>query len=65
MQNVGANAGLVWQALNAAGKAVEVKQIKKVTKLTDKEAYAAFGWLLREGKISIEENEKEVFVALI
>ncbi|MCQ2360824.1 MAG: winged helix-turn-helix domain-containing protein [Paludibacteraceae bacterium] len=64
MQNVGANAGLVWQCLNAAGKAVEVKQIKKATKLTDKEAYAAFGWLLREGKISIEENEKEVFVAL-
>lgn len=64
MQNVGSNAGLVWQALNAAGAALEVKAIKKATKLTDKEVYAAFGWLLREGKISVEEKEKEVFVAL-
>ncbi len=65
MQNVGSNAGLVWQALNAANAALEVKVIKKLTKLTDKEVYAAFGWLLREGKISVEEKEKEVFVALI
>ncbi len=65
MQNVGSNAGLVWQALNAANAALEVKAIKKATKLTDKEVYAAFGWLLREGKISVEEKEKEVFVSLV
>ena len=66
MQNkVGTNAGLVWQALNGDGKAVEVKDLKKQTKLTDKEIYAAFGWLLREGKISVEEKGKEVFASLI
>ncbi len=65
MQNVGTNAGLVWQALSNAGQALEVKAIKKATKLNDKQIYAAFGWLLREGKISVEENEKEVFVSLI
>lgn len=65
MQNVGSNAGLVWQALSAAGKALEVKAIKKTTKLNDKQVYAAFGWLLREGKISVEENDKEVFISLL
>lgn len=65
MQNVGTNAGLVWQALSNAGQALEVKAIKKATKLTDKPLYAALGWLLREGKISVEETEKELFVALI
>jgi len=65
MQNVGTNAGLVWQALNGAKGALEVKNLKKVTKLTDKDLYASFGWLLREGKISIKEEEKEVFISLV
>ncbi|MBO4369931.1 MAG: winged helix-turn-helix domain-containing protein [Paludibacteraceae bacterium] len=63
-KKVGTNAGLVWQALNGAKKAVEVKDLKKVTKLTEKDLYAAFGWLLREGKISVKEEGKEVFVSL-
>ncbi|MBO8447556.1 MAG: winged helix-turn-helix domain-containing protein [Bacteroidetes bacterium] len=62
---VGANAGKVWQALSAANAAVEVKALKKATKMTDKEIYAAFGWLLREGKISLTEQDKDVFVALV
>lgn len=65
MQNVGSNAGLVWQALNGAQGALEVKNLKKVTKLTDKDLYAAFGWLLREGKLSIQEEGKETFVSLL
>jgi hypothetical protein len=65
MQNVGTNAGLVWQALSNAGQALDVKAIKKATKLKDKEAYAAFGWLLREGKISVEESGEEVLISLI
>ncbi len=62
---VGANAGKVWQALSNAGTAVEVKALKKATKLTDKEIYATFGWLLREGKINITEQDKEVYIALV
>ena len=62
---VGANAGKVWKALSAANEAVEVKALKKATKMTDKEIYAAFGWLLREGKISLTEQDKDVFVALV
>ena len=36
-----------------------LKQIKKATKLKDKELYAAIGWLAREGKLLIAENEDE------
>ena len=43
----------------------EAKEIKKATKLTDKDLYAAFGWLLREDKINMVEEGKEVFVNLI
>ena len=32
------------------------KQIKKITKLKDKELYAALGWLARENKIYFEES---------
>ncbi len=39
---IGNNAGLVWQALSAAD-AMGVKQLKKATKLKDKEVFAALG----------------------
>ncbi len=58
IDTIGYNAGLIWNALNAAD-ALGVKQLKKVTKLKDKEMYLALGWLAREGKILIAENEDE------
>lgn len=64
---IGLNAGKVWEALNAAD-AMGVKQLKKVTKLKDKELFAALGWLAREDKIEIavdDEDEKEYIVSLI
>ena len=59
-------AGLVWNALNEAD-VLDNKQIKKMTKLKDKELYAALGWLARENKITFEESgdNKEVLVALV
>ena len=59
---IGLNAGKVWEALNAAD-AMGVKQLKKVTKLKDKELFAALGWLAREGKVTFEVAD-EVTVAL-
>ena len=64
---IGMNAGLVWNALNDA-EAMGIKQIKKVTKLKEKEMYAALGWLAREGKINIDvdpEDEKELILSLV
>ena len=45
-----------------------VKQLKKVTKLKDKELFAALGWLAREDKIAIatdDKDEKEFIISLI
>lgn len=63
-EKIGENSGKVWTALNEAGKS-NIKDVKKLTKLTEKDLYAALGWLAREEKIAFEEDEKEVFVYLV
>ncbi len=65
-ETIGMNAGLVWNALNEAD-ALGLKQLKKITKLKDKETYAALGWLAREGKVNMVESEdgKELIVSLV
>ncbi len=67
IETIGTNAGLVWTALNAAD-AMGIKQLKKATKLKDKELFAAIGWLARENKITIQtdpHDEKELLVSLV
>lgn len=67
VETIGVNAGLVWQALNTA-ETLGLKQLKKVTKLKDKEVYAALGWLARESKVNIDtdpEDEKELLISLV
>ena len=66
VEKIGTWAGLVWNALNE-NKVLGNKEIKKVTKLKDKELYAAIGWLAREGKLNIVENaeEKELYLSLV
>lgn len=62
---IGTNAGLVWSTLNEGGK-MSVKAVKKVTKIkAEKDMYAAFGWLAKEGKLAFEEVEGELFVKLV
>lgn len=65
-EKIGTYAGLVWNALNEAD-VLGIKQLKKITKLKDKEVYAAIGWLARENKINVEEDEegKELLVSLV
>ncbi|MDD4631024.1 MAG: winged helix-turn-helix domain-containing protein [Proteiniphilum sp.] len=63
IEKIGFNAGKVWTVLDEAGRQ-NVKEVKKTTKLTDKDLYAAIGWLAREGKISLEEVEKELYISL-
>ena len=57
-------AGLVWNALNES-EGLTLKGLKKVTKLKDKQLYAALGWLSREDKVTIEEVEGDLLVNLI
>lgn len=66
VETIGTWAGLVWSALNET-EVLGNKEIKKVTKLKDKELYAAIGWLAREGKLNIAESEdgKELVLSLV
>lgn len=63
-EKAGETAGKIWNVLNGTNGQT-VKQIKKATKLIDKDLYLGLGWLLREDKISVEEVEGELFVKLI
>jgi len=63
IEKIGANAGKVWSVLDVNGRQ-NVKEIKKASKLTDRDLYAALGWLAREGKVVFETVEKELFISL-
>jgi len=63
-EEIGLNAGLVWNALNES-EGLTLKGLKKVTKLKDKQLYAALGWLSREDKVTIEEVEGDLLVNFI
>ncbi len=60
-EQTGEFAGRIWNALNET-EGLTLKEIKKATKLKDKELYLGLGWLLREDKIfSGMANEEEIF----
>ena len=66
-ETIGTWAGQVWNALNEAD-VLSLKQLKKITKLKDKEVHAAIGWLAREGKVEIQVNpddEKDFLFTLV
>ncbi len=63
-EKAGELAGKIWEALNAAGE-LSGKDLKKAIKTrSDKDLYLGLGWLLREGKLNVNEDEKEIFVSL-
>ena len=55
-ETVGCKAGDVYQALFAAEKALNVKQIAKAAKISEEETLLGMGWLFKEGKIKEEEG---------
>ena len=63
-EKAGEIAGKIWNALNGT-EGLTAKQIKKATKLVDKDLFLGLGWLLREDKISTQEIEGELFIQLI
>jgi hypothetical protein len=65
IEQIGKNAGLVWNVLHEGGKQ-SAKEIKKATKIkAEKDVYAAFGWLAKEGKLAFDEIDGELFVSLV
>jgi len=62
-EKIGNDAGNVWQVLDTYGTK-SVKELKKATKLNDKEIYAAIGWLAREEKLVFLQEETDLFISL-
>ena len=63
-EKAGVIAGTLSNALNET-EGMTAKQLKKATKLVDKDLFLGLGWLLREDKVSVEEVEGELFIKLI
>lgn len=57
INNIGNNAGVIWNVLNANGKMTETK-LKKETGLGSADFYTALGWLAREGKLNVVVEER-------
>ena len=63
-ETTGMNAGNVWNALSENGS-LNTKDLKKAAGLkNEKELLLALGWLLREDKISLTEEGKDLVVTL-
>lgn len=63
-EKAGDIAGLIWNALNGTD-GLTTKQLKKAAKLKcEKDLYLGLGWLLREDKLIIEEQEADLLVKL-
>ena len=54
---IGKNAGIIWNLLQGKEKE-EVAKLKKESKLTEAELWAAIGWLSRENKLTSSTEKK-------
>ncbi len=61
-EEIGNYAGLVWQALENGE--LELKDLRKATKLTAQNLNFALGWLAREDKVNFRVAEKDLFISL-
>jgi hypothetical protein len=59
-ENIGFKAGDVYQALAAADKALNVKEIAKAAKISEEETLLGLGWLFKEGKLQSADDNKVV-----
>jgi hypothetical protein len=53
--DIGYNAGKVWSVLNGKGS-LEKERILEIVNISDGEFYSAIGWLARENKISMDNQ---------
>lgn len=66
IESIGTWAGEVYKALESSDtRVLGFKLIKKATKLKKDEIMAALGWLGREGKILITQNDEDIVVTLV
>lgn len=63
-EKIGNDAGRLWKVLDEKGAKKSVKELKKATKLVDKEIYAAIGWLAREEKLVFDQEDDDLYISL-
>lgn len=57
-ENAGFKAGDVYQVLASEGRALEVKEIAALAKISVEDAYLGIGWLFKEFKIvGVDDNK--------
>ena len=61
---IGEAAGVIWGYLDRNGN-ISTAALVKGTKLKQREADRAIGWLAREGKIRIEKTKKGELISLV
>lgn len=60
---IGTNAGILWRLMNN-NMSWNYKELKEKSSLSDKDLWAALGWLARENKIEFDTNSREERVYL-
>ena len=63
-EEIGATAGAIWNVLHAKGE-LSLSQLKKQTKAKAPVFDWAIGWLARENKIAIKQQERSIRVRLV
>lgn len=63
-EKAGNIAGIIWNALSDVNEGLTFKQIKKITKLAEKDFNLGLGWLLREDKVAVTEtgDDKDLYI---
>ena len=63
-EKAGIIAGKIWETLNEKGE-LSQKDLKKALKVrADKDLYLVLGWLLREDKVVLNEQDGEFLIKL-
>lgn len=60
---IGVNAGKIWELLSDNAK-WSYGSLKRKSGLRDKDLGAALGWLAREDKIELYQDEEELYISL-
>ena len=63
VENIGIDAGKVWTRLEEKGR-MNVRDLRRDIKLTERDSFAALGWLAKEGKITLEKDGRDFYVEL-
>ena len=59
---IGFNAGKIWQKLEKDLTNTDINKIKRDLKMNSMELGTALGWLARENKITFVSDEKTIYV---